>query len=70
MVSIVFLVIGIFFGISSSIYAKSKNRHAENWFTIGLFFWFFSLLALYILSDAAQNDANDSKHSEEFSFPY
>jgi hypothetical protein len=70
MISLWFLIIGIVFGTISSIYAKSKNRHAENWFTLGLFFWFFALIALYFLSDTSNIQLEGSNEGEEFSFPY
>lgn len=70
MISLWVLITGIVFGTVSSIYAKSKNRHAENWFTLGLFFWFFALIALYFSSDSSDVQLESSNESEEFSFPY
>ena len=73
MFSLWFLIIGIVFGTVSSIYAKSKNRHAENWFTLGLFFWFFALIALYLLNENSISnniELETSDKGEEFSFPY
>ena len=73
MISLWFLIIGIVFGTISSFYAKSKNRYAENWFTLGLFFWFFALIALYLLSENyVENniELDTSDKGEEFSFPY
>ena len=73
MISLWFLVIGLVFGTVSSIIAKSKNRHAENWFTLGLFFWVLALIAVYFLdekSDSTEINFNNVEKDEEFSFPY
>lgn len=74
MISIWFLITGIIFGTICSISAKRKNRHAENWFTLGLFFWFFALIANYYLPDnnAAKNLIleEETESEEKFSFPY
>ena len=72
MISLWFLITGLIFGTACSLYAKSKNRHAENWFTLGLFFWFFALIAVYFISSNATENhlAIENSEDEEFSFPY
>lgn len=72
MISIWFLIIGIIFGTICSIAAKKKNLHAENWFTLGLFFWFFALITVYYInSNKTESHLSlENSEDEEFSFPY
>lgn len=68
MLDIWYLIIGIVFGIISSLYAKKKNMHAENWFTLGLIFWFIAPLIIFFTN--IKNDALKKSEDEEFSFPH
>ena len=73
MISLWFLITGIIFGTICSISAKRKNRHAENWFTLGLFFWFFALIAVYYLPEnnfEKEAVVEEPENEESFSFPY
>lgn len=54
MINILLLIIGLIFGTICSIEAKKRGKLPENWFTLGLIFWFVPLLFLYKLPQLSQ----------------